>query len=205
MVIGIDLDNTIICYDRLFYRLALERDLIEPQTPALKKAVRDAVRSRPDGEVSWQVIQALAYGPQINEAEAFPGVKDFLAFCRSRTPVYVISHKTAQARRARPGEDLHEAALGWLKENGFFDQAGPGLSEDRVLFLPSRQAKIAAIEKMGCKCFIDDLEETFIEPSFPSGVRKILFDPHREHEEKPGLEAGSSFNEIRRLIFGQAS
>ena len=31
------------------------------------------------------------------------------------------------------------------------------------------------IRALGCTHFIDDLEEVFLEPSFPSDVHKILF------------------------------
>ena len=30
MLIGVDFDNTIVCYDKLFHQLALERSLIPP-------------------------------------------------------------------------------------------------------------------------------------------------------------------------------
>jgi len=44
MHIGIDFDNTIVCYDQIFHEAAVERDLIQPNLPASKQVVRDALR-----------------------------------------------------------------------------------------------------------------------------------------------------------------
>ena len=76
MRIGVDLDNTIICYDALFHALALERGWIAPARPARpvrKDAVRRAVRLLPDGDEKWQALQAEAYGPRLASAALFPG------------------------------------------------------------------------------------------------------------------------------------
>ena len=45
MLVGLDFDNTIVCYDRLFHRLARERGLIPEHVPATKGAVRDHLRN----------------------------------------------------------------------------------------------------------------------------------------------------------------
>ena len=52
MRIGVDFDNTIVCYDRLFHRLARERGLIPETVPQTKGAVRDYLRSI-DREDDW--------------------------------------------------------------------------------------------------------------------------------------------------------
>ena len=48
--IGIDFDNTIACYDRLFAGLAAEIGVVAKA----KQAVRDAVRMLPEGETRWR-------------------------------------------------------------------------------------------------------------------------------------------------------
>jgi len=42
--IGIDFDNTIVSYDTLFHRVALERGLIPISVPANKISVREYLR-----------------------------------------------------------------------------------------------------------------------------------------------------------------
>ena len=113
MIIGIDFDNTITCYDRLFYRLAMERDLIPAALPAQKEAIRDYLRTQGLEDV-WTELQGLAYGLRIGEAEPFPGVERFFSDCRnSGVAVIVISHKTRLPVRG-PQVDLQQAACSWL-------------------------------------------------------------------------------------------
>ena len=45
MRIGVDFDNTIVCYDEVFHRVALERKLISPSLRVNKGAVRDHLRT----------------------------------------------------------------------------------------------------------------------------------------------------------------
>jgi len=79
MRIGIDLDNTVIRYDRVFRAIAAERGLIPPGFGGDKQAVRDHIRTLPDGERRWTALQAEAYGPRLEDAELFSGVDDVLA------------------------------------------------------------------------------------------------------------------------------
>ena len=72
MRIGIDFDNTIVCYDEIFHRLAVERGLIGPDAPRGKSMVRDALR-RSGREAEWTRLQGEAYGPRIGEAEVEVG------------------------------------------------------------------------------------------------------------------------------------
>ena len=44
MIVGIDFDNTIVCYDSLFYNIALEKGLIPSNISKSKNSVRDYLR-----------------------------------------------------------------------------------------------------------------------------------------------------------------
>ena len=132
MRIGVDLDNTIICYDALFHALALERGWIAPARPARpvrKDAVRRAVRLLPDGDEKWQALQAEAYGPRLASAALFPGVVDAFRLWREQgREIFVISHKT---RRSSAGYDLHAAARAFLAESALMRE---GLLAEQDLF-----------------------------------------------------------------------
>ena len=39
--LGLDFDNTIIFYDNIFYKIALEKKIIPEKFPAQKKKIRD--------------------------------------------------------------------------------------------------------------------------------------------------------------------
>src|SRR3954470_4613031 len=80
-VIGIDLDNTLVCYDELFHAVACEEGLIESATPKSKEKIRDAIRLLPNGESKWTRLQAIVYGPSMSGAVAFAGCEQFLRHC----------------------------------------------------------------------------------------------------------------------------
>src|SRR5712692_4361339 len=95
MRIGIDFDNTLIDYDGVFVAAARERGFIGPEATGTKRAVRDAIRLLPDGELTWQRLQGHVYGAGIGGAVPFAGAGDFLRRCAERgAGVFIVSHKT---------------------------------------------------------------------------------------------------------------
>ena len=58
--IGLDFDNTIICYDNVFLSSAKERGLLRSDFSGAKQQVRDAIRMLPDGEIAWQTLPGSA-------------------------------------------------------------------------------------------------------------------------------------------------
>lgn len=174
MRIGVDLDNTIVCYDGLFHSLALERGWIRNDTASSKGAVRDAVRRLSDGDDKWQELQAEAYGPRLSSAKLFPGVEAaFRAWREQGHEVFILSHKTRFSGKG--GHDLHRAALAFLRESPL-NREGL-LADERIMFCDTRAEKIRRITDTGCAIFIDDLLEFFSEPDFPRQVRKLHFAP----------------------------
>ena len=103
-IIGVDFDNTLISYDDVIYKLALERGLIDPKTEKIKKDIRDKIRQLPDGEIEWQKIQANVYGPGISDAVLIKGVSGFFRLCREyKFRTFIVSHKTDLASHDETG------------------------------------------------------------------------------------------------------
>lgn len=199
MVIGVDFDNTIVCYDRLFHRLAVEQSLVPAAVPPDKESVRNYLRGQ-GREDDWTALQGLAYGVRIGEADPFPGVCEFFCECRRRgIPVYVISHKTRLPVRG-PQADLHEAARGWLENRGFYESAEIGLSADRVFFEETKQAKLQRIGQLRCSHYIDDLPEFLLEAGFPSAVERVLFDPWDRHAGRVPFARVPSWDAAQRHL-----
>jgi hypothetical protein len=174
MVIGIDFDNTIICYDEVFHRAALEKALIPSTVPVRKNDVRDYLRSQGQ-EQAWTELQGLVYGTRMNEATPFPGFTEFLERgTQLGLPMFIISHKTPTPA-VGPAYDLHKAAMEWLRSQRFIEPAAQGLPLSHIHFGSTREEKIQWIRKTACTHFIDDLEEVFREESFPAEIVKILF------------------------------
>ncbi|MGH2363546.1 MAG: 5' nucleotidase, NT5C type [Chloroflexota bacterium] len=192
MILGVDVDNTIVCYDELFQRAALERGLIPPWLTGTKPAVRDWLRAQ-GREDAWTELQGWVYGPGLEYAAPFPGVVDALrAFAATDVQVCVISHKT---RYPYVGErfDLHASARAWL------ERMLPGLGAERVFLESTKERKLARIGTLGCDPFIDDLPEFLAEPNFPPNTRRILFDPNRQFGDTH-IERICSWGELRQLI-----
>ena len=91
----------------------------------------------------------------------------------------------------------------WMRNHGFFDSDGLGLSENDVYFESTRIEKIERIKKLGCTHFIDDLEELFLEESFPGHVGKILFAPYGMKLSLRGVIVASSWKDIHNYFFNE--
>lgn len=175
MRIGLDLDGTIVVYDDVFHRHAVDRFGLPPDVPSDKTAVRDWLRAHAPGERAWIELQKMVYGLRMVEASLAPGLPEFLKDCgNARIDVSIISHKT-RLSVATPAVDLHAAALEWLEGNGFFAADGFGLDRARVFFEPTRSAKLQRIASEECVLFVDDLEEVLLEPEFPKAVERWLY------------------------------
>ena len=204
MVIGIDFDNTVVCYDEVFCRAARDWGLIPAGFPSGKGRVRDYLRERGRDD-DWTRLQGHVYGVTIGEAPPFLGVLEFLVVCRERhVDVHIISHKTRRPVLGEP-HDLHRAAHDWLEARGFYDTARTGLSRERVYLEPTTQAKLERIRRTGCTHFVDDLPEFLLEPDFPARIQRILFDPNRDHVAPNGLHRAASWNEIGEVVLGAGS
>lgn len=202
-IIGVDFDNTIVSYDALIHRLAVERHFIFPNEMKSKKHIRDLIRKRPGGEIEWQKIQAAIYGPRMGEARPIDGVRDFFERCgRSGITLYIVSHKTEFANYDATRTPLRLAAMDWLDKHGFFPSNANSLEPSHVFFASTRQEKIERINRLGCNLFIDDLEETFQEESFPENIIKILYDPHRLYSFRHGIRLCFSWREVTQCVFG---
>jgi len=202
-IIGIDFDNTIVSYDDLMHKVAVQQGLISDRTLKSKKSIRDTIRQLTDGEIKWQNLQGIVYGQQMAEAKLIEGVSNFFKQCRQfQIPTYIVSHKTEYQALDETKTNLRFAALSWMESNGFFESSGLGLSQKSVYFESTRSEKVVRITQLECTHFIDDLEETFLENSFPDSVNKILYDPHKlASNYLPGLQVVNSWREINEYFF----
>lgn len=179
MRIGIDFDNTIVSYDALFHKVALEQGLVPPETPVNKVAVRDHLR-RIGQEDRWTEMQGYVYGARMDEALAYEGVIEFIR--RAGTvghQVIIISHKTRHPFLG-PQYDLHAAARSWIEHHLLWNGQAL-LPDERIFFELTKQEKLARISTCGCDSFIDDLPEILLADGFPNQTARLLFDPEGHH------------------------
>ena len=184
MRIGIDLDNTIINYGPVFRRIS-ELNGIPPDLNDNyfhKATFKQKIFNLQNGSVIWEKIQAIAYGPAINFAKPFDGIKDFLELGKSLgVRFFIVSHKTRFAVQDQRGAiDLRASALTWLKSNQII--VGQNIVDEDIWFTDTRAEKLQIISSLNLDWFIDDLTEVFEQEGFPLSVTKYLFQP--EHLEQ---------------------
>lgn len=204
MLIAVDFDNTIVCYDALFHRVARELGLIPDGLPANKNAVRDHLRAT-GREERWTELQGEVYGARMAEADPFPGVREFfLAARRTGVRLAIVSHKTRHPCLGFP-HDLHAAARAWLERQVFFAADGIGLRADDVFFELTKAEKLARIAAVGATHCIDDLPEILTAPAFPVHVARLLFDPQRAHGALAGVQSAASWCELHTSLLALPS
>ncbi len=174
MTIGLDLDNTIVCYDASLRRLAMEfygmPDAVAVEKNAVRQFFRDQSRER-----DWTALQGVAYGRRMTDASAFPGALDFVRQAvAAGHEIYIVSHRTRHPVIG-DGEDLHELALDWLGNRGIV--GGELIGRECVYFAETREEKISRIRRLACDVFLDDLPEVLSAPEFPAEVSRFLFSP----------------------------
>jgi hypothetical protein len=202
MRIGLDFDNTIIRYDNVFRKVAQQRGLLPADFMGSKQQVRDAIRLLPEGELKWQVLQGNVYGTGIQGATPFAGVGDFLRRARSSgDTVVVVSHKTEFGHFDPDRVNLRQAAMQWMREQGFFTVQGFGLLPSNIHFASSRSEKLNRIGELACDVFVDDLAEVLADPAFPGSVRRILFSEHADRAGDLPYEIGHDWAAIEEMVF----
>ena len=118
-LLGLDFDNTLVRYDKLFHKLALEKNIIDPFVAVDKIAIRDYLHNKGLDE-QFTILQGEVYASRILEALPAEGMmKTLERLNHLGIPMVIVSHKTRIPYKG-PCYDLHEAAISWLTQNKFF-------------------------------------------------------------------------------------
>ena len=155
--IGIDFDNTIVVYNSLFYKIALDKKLIPAEFPRNKIKIRDFLRNQ-NKDHEFTKLQSEVYGKRILDAEPAPNVFESLLKIKDEFKLIIISHKTKYPYSG-PKYNLHAAAISWLEKNNFLSKQGLNLTYEDIFFEPTKEAKLDTINNSGCSYFIDDLPD----------------------------------------------
>ena len=208
MKIGVDLDNTLIDYERAFLAAANHLKIHLPPSVQTKPAIREFVRSTQDGELVWQRLQGLAYGNcALAHAKLYPGVKRFLWRCRELGhKVTIVSHKTKYGHHDPEKVPLRAVSSAFLTNQGITDDEG-GLV-NRVTYHNAYEDKISFIKSQCFDWFIDDLMEVIVDLSEITGLNKVRFHPTRFQNHQDIIDGGmisrvSNWQQIDALINGQ--
>ncbi len=199
MLIGLDFDNTIICYDKAIAKLAETLPDLPTDLPRTKLSLRDFLR-RSDREPEWTAFQGAIYGPGMTHAEPFSQALDVMGTLKNMGHyLSIVSHRSLRPY-AGPAYDLHAAARTWVQER----LVCTGLvQQESVFFYETRKQKIAAVSALGCQVFLDDLPDVLGDVDFPQNCQAILFDPERSHVQSE-LTRITHWSQLPALISRQA-
>ena len=175
MRIGLDFDNTIVCYDQAIALLAEELFELPADVSRTKLGLRNFLRAA-GREPEWTAFQGELYGPGMLYAKPFErAIETMLELVATGHELVIVSHRSRRPYAGEP-HDLHAAALNWVAERlqsyGLFTY-----NNGSVNFLETREEKVARIAELGCQVFLDDLPDVLRAPGFPASAKGIFFDP----------------------------
>ena len=201
MIIGLDFDNTIVCYDQAILKLSQSIPDLPSSVSRSKLGLRDHLRST-GREAEWTAFQGTLYGPGMEHAEPFEGaLETMLQMVADGHRLVIISHRSRHPY-AGPPHDLHAAARTWvalrLQSLGLFSSTLDNLNA--VNFLETREEKLAMIGKLACDVFVDDLPEVLNDEHFPSRTMPVLFDPTREHVAKANTHLLNDWHHLPSIL-----
>ena len=169
MLIGIDLDNTIINYKKSFLEILKSKNINSKNLN--KKEVKKIIEKKSKRE--WTIIQGEIYGKKIFKAEIFKNFNKFLDFAISKNfEIVIISHKTKYPIIG-PKINLHDQAIKFLKKR--IKKKNYFVHKKNLFFFEKIEKKIEKINKLDCDYFIDDLRKVLFDKKFPHFTERILF------------------------------
>ena len=169
MLIGIDLDNTIINYQNSLKIIAKSRNI-----KIIRKFTKDYIKKKIENKSKkdWTTIQGEIYGKKILQADLFNGFKKFLDFSKkNRLKLIIVSHKTKYPIVGKK-QNLHLSAIKFIEK-----KIGKNIFKvNKNLFFEKNVVnKINRIKKNDCDYFIDDLPKILINKNFPRTTEGLLF------------------------------
>ena len=195
MRIGIDFDNTIVKYDKIFINTAIKLGFINKNWNGTKKMLREVLIKKDN---QWELLQGQVYGPLMLKAKPFSGVKKFLFTANlHHHKIFIISHKSIYGHFDNTKTKLREQALTWLKKENFFNKNYISLNKSNIFFCQTRTCKIKKINELKLDFMIDDLEEIF-EHKLKNETKTILFNSQKN--KKITDYNCENWNEISKVI-----
>ena len=196
--IGIDLDNTIISYDELFFKHALKEKLIPKNFSKKREKIRNYIK-RKISVLKWKKLQSLVYSKYLNEAKVQKGFIEFIKLISNRDFEYcIISHKTKYPYIGKK-INLHKISKEWINKNINIKINKKKSIIKKIYFETTEAKKIQRIIKEKCNYFIDDLPS--ILNKLPSRINKILLDPKNTNNINLKYLKINKWKQISKIFF----
>ena len=191
MLIGIDFDNTIACYDKVFQEVAKKQKIVDKDWIGKKTDLKKLILKSKKGKELWMKIQGMVYGQYMKNADIMDGFENFLTLSKQlNIDICIISHKTKYGHFDKKKIDLRKEALRWIKKNKI-------LNSNKVYFADTREEKISIINDLKCNIFIDDLIEVLDHDNLNKNTRRI----HLSSSNSSKIKNFPNWHDIKKNIF----
>lgn len=190
---GFDLDNTLIDYSesvKMYCRLngfEVNNNL---------KSLRVQLKKRDSSDKTWQMAQSWIYTSGLQFAKLTSGCLELFAYLNQRgMELFIVSHKSSKTPKFTGALELRDLCSNWVRESKlkeFFPE------DTSVFFEPTRDSKVGRIKELSLNYFVDDLEEVFTHPNFPTCTKKFLIFQNESND--PNIFCIENILDIREKI-----
>ena len=195
-IVGLDFDNTLIDYDLIFYKTALDYKFIPEHLEKSKISVRNYLVSK-GLEKKFTFLQGEVYGSQIKFANKAEGVLNALKKLKDKGYLlFIVSHKTKYPISGSK-YDLHQNSLDWLENNEFMCNKGLDIKRENIFFEPTKEKKIDRISQINCQYFIDDLSD--ILKMIKKDIIKIHYNKYQKFIKDNNIYSIKNWRELDSL------
>lgn len=194
--IGIDLDNTIIDYDQLFYKEAFKKRLIPKKMDRNRIKIRNYIKKK--SVTKWKQLQSNIYSTYLDKAILRKGFIKFIIHLTKRGFNFcIISHKTKYPYIGKK-INLHNLSKKWIENNINKKLKKYDCEIKKIFFETTEKKKIKKIINEKCDYFIDDLPSILI--SLPKNFKKILIDPQKNYNKKSNFLVLNEWKNISKIF-----
>jgi len=172
MIIGVDLDNTIINYDSIF-RKKIKIEFKHKEKKLVDKISLKKYLIKNNRANEWKLIQSEIYSKYIFEASLNIEILKLLKYLdKKKIRFYIVSHKTVYPHKGDK-INLHKLSSKWIKTN-LFNKKNNFKKKYKFFFETTKRKKLKRIKSLKITHFIDDLDDVL--KSLPSYINPIKFD-----------------------------
>ncbi|AAZ21356.1 hypothetical protein [Candidatus Pelagibacter communis] len=176
MLVGIDLDNTIINYDSVFKNILNKKTSIKDNHKKILKKKLQSVSLN-----LWTKTQGEVYGMYIHRAKLSDNFQKFLDFAKKNSiKIIIVSHKTKFPIIGKK-INLHNAAISFLNKN---IKRYKFIKNKDIFFEETLNNKLKKIKELDCDFFIDDLNKILNHKKFSKVTEKIFFGKNKNNNLK---------------------
>ncbi|MBX9633990.1 MAG: hypothetical protein K2X44_03330 [Magnetospirillum sp.] len=168
-----DFDAVLAVHDCALAQAAAQRGLLPPGFTGNGAELRRLLQNMPGGQAEWRRLEGRAMGPGMALAKLAPAARNALEHCRQAKIHCVILVMRPPCAPFDPERtDLHQAAMDWMRDQGFFDAHGFAIPTGNVVMVDNRRARLEAMAAHAISHMVLAADDD--EPLLPKNITRVL-------------------------------